>query len=66
VMATVRFVSWGVIPVGALLAGVLAGSATPRTALWVTCLLASLPAVVLGASRVRHMRDLLENDLPAV
>ncbi len=65
VMATVRFLSWGAIPVGALLAGVLAGAATPRTALWVTCLLAALPAVVLSTSRVRHMRDLLEDELPA-
>lgn len=62
VMATVRFVSWGAIPVGALLAGVLAGAATPRTALEVSCLLALLPAVVLGTSRVRHMHDLLQDD----
>jgi len=65
VMATVRFVSWGAIPVGALLAGVLAGAATPRTALWVTCLLAALPAVALSTSRVLHMRDLLEDELLA-
>lgn len=66
VMATVRFISWGAIPVGAMLAGLLAGAATPRAALWVTCLLASLPAAVLGTSRVRHMHDLLEGETPVI
>ena len=66
VIATVRFVSWGAIPVGALQAGIAADATTPRAALWVTCLLAALPAVVLSASPVRRMRDLLEDErLPA-
>jgi hypothetical protein len=34
VMATVRFISWGVIPFGALAAGAIASAAGNRTAMW--------------------------------
>ncbi len=60
VMATVRFVSWGAVPVGALAAGALANGSTPRTALWATCGLAFLPVLVLWLSPVRRLRDLDE------
>ncbi|MGZ4493149.1 MAG: hypothetical protein ACXVWU_00485 [Nocardioides sp.] len=58
VTATVRFVSWGAIPVGSLVAGAVASAYGPRTGLWVTCALAFLPTVVLLASPVRRLRDL--------
>lgn len=58
VMATVRFVSWGAIPVGSLAAGAMANAAGPRTALWVFCALAAVTPAVLLASPVRHRRDL--------
>lgn len=58
VTATIRFVSWGVLPFGALLAGVLGEAFGTRTALWIVCaafLLTPLP--VLG-SPLRSGRDL--------
>ncbi|WP_457031754.1 MFS transporter [Kitasatospora sp. P5_F3] len=58
VMATVRFVSWGVQPLGALTAGVLATAADPRSALWVICATALLPPVVLLLSPVARRRNL--------
>jgi MFS family permease len=58
VMATVRFVSWGAIPVGALAAGAAATVLGVRPALWLTCALTFLPMVVLLASPVRTLRDL--------
>jgi hypothetical protein len=61
VMATVRFVSWGAIPVGSLTAGIVASSIGPRGALIVVCLLAALtPAVVFSTSlrRLVTLEDL--------
>jgi len=62
VMATVRFVSWGVNPLGALAAGVVATVTSPREALWWTAAAALLPALILTASPVRSRRD-LENPI---
>jgi MFS family permease len=60
VMATVRFVSWGVIPVGSFLAGGLATGIGTRATLVIFCLLTWLsPAVLLG-SPVRQARELAE------
>lgn len=58
VIATVRFVSWGAIPFGALLGGVVASAAGPRGGLWVACLLTLLGPAVLWFSPVRRLRDL--------
>ncbi|MGH3333624.1 MAG: MFS transporter [Nocardioidaceae bacterium] len=60
VMATVRFVSWGAIPVGSLTAGMVATALGVRPALWLTCAVAFVPLVVLGLSPVRNRRDLDE------
>jgi MFS family permease len=60
VMATVRFVSWGVNPLGALAAGAVATWAGPRETLWWTSAAALVPAVILLASPVRTRRDLAE------
>ncbi len=57
VMATVRFVSWGAIPVGGLAAGVLATWLGTREALVVLAGFAVLSPVILLASPVRHLRD---------
>jgi MFS family permease len=62
VMATVRFVSWGAIPVAALLAGLLAAATDVRTALWWTCAATFVPVAILWASPVRRLRDL--EDVP--
>ncbi len=62
VMATVRFVSWGAIPVGGLVAGGLAQVLGPRSTLLI------FAAVSVGAplttlfSPVRRLRDLLDWD----
>ncbi|MFD8599659.1 MFS transporter [Kitasatospora sp. NPDC059646] len=66
VMATVRFVSWGAIPVGAVLAGSAASLWGARTALWAACALTAVAPAVLLCSRVRGLRSLDELDTPAV
>lgn len=58
VMATVRFVSWGVVPIGAVAAGLVATWANPRTALWGCCAVAVLAPLFVWLSPVRARRDL--------
>lgn len=60
VMATVRFISWGALPLGALLSGVLADSLGLRPALWMVCAGFLLAPLVLIMSTVRKLRDLSE------
>ncbi|BAJ26671.1 MULTISPECIES: MFS transporter [Kitasatospora] len=60
VMATVRFVSWGAIPVGALAAGAAASLWGPRTALALACALTALSPALLFASKLRGARDLTD------
>ncbi|MEV2263097.1 MULTISPECIES: MFS transporter [Streptomyces] len=60
VMATVRFISWGALPLGALLSGVLADSLGLRPALWTVCAGFLLAPLVLIMSTVRKLRDLSE------
>nr|BFE67465.1 MFS transporter [Actinoplanes digitatis] len=63
VMATVRFVSWGAIPLGGLVAGALAGPLGTRATLLVFAAAAVLAPLALYFSPVRGQRDLLD---PAV
>lgn len=65
VMATVRFVSWGAIPVGSLTAGLIASSVGARGALTVICLLAALTPTVVFNSCLRSLRTLEDLD-PAI
>ncbi|MFD9128894.1 MFS transporter [Kitasatospora sp. NPDC059571] len=58
VMATVRFVSWGAIPVGALAAGAASTAWGTRTALLLTAVAALASPAILLASPVRRMREL--------
>ncbi|WP_431776633.1 MFS transporter [Streptomyces cucumeris] len=60
VMATVRFISWGALPLGALLSGVLADSLGLRPALYTVCAGFLLAPLVLMTSTVRKLRDLSE------
>ncbi len=62
VMATVRFVSWGAIPVGGFLAGVVAGWLGSRQALVVFAAVTALVPLVLLLSPLRHVRDLTDVD----
>jgi MFS family permease len=59
VTATIRFVSWGALPIGALVAGALGELLGNRGALWVVSgsfLLSSLPLLL---SPLRHAHDLV-------
>jgi MFS family permease len=58
VMATVRFVSWGLVPVGALGAGAVAAVWGPRTALWWAAAVALLLPLVTWTSSIRTRRNL--------
>ncbi|MFB7125704.1 MFS transporter [Kitasatospora sp. NPDC056273] len=58
VMATVRFVSWGSIPVGALLAGAASTAWGPRTALLLLAVCSLAGPVILTAGSLRRRRDL--------
>lgn len=58
VTATIRFVSWGVLPFGALLAGGLGEAFGTRTALWVICASFLLTPVPVLLSPLRRARDL--------
>lgn len=59
VMATVRFVSWSAIPVGGLLAGLIADGTSARSALWMVTIAVAVSPVVLVASPLRQRRDVL-------
>ncbi|WP_078877130.1 MFS transporter [Streptomyces sp. 150FB] len=63
VMATVRFVSWGAVPFGALAAGLAALWMGNRGALWLVCALAFLAPLALWTSPLRRLRSLVS---PAV
>jgi MFS family permease len=59
VMATVRFISWGAIPLGAFLAGALGTTLGIRAALFVTAgLIVVAPVVVWASPELRGRRDL--------
>jgi len=60
VVATVRFVSWGAVPVGSVLAGGLAEAAGVRPATVVICLLALVAPLVLALGPVGRLRDLAD------
>ena len=64
VMATVRFVSWGAVPIGSLVAGGLATWLGTRPALWLTCAAPAIPLVILWLSPVRTRRQLDEVPVP--
>ena len=55
--ATMRFVVWGVLPIGALIGGVLGAALGLRTTLWVGALGQALAVVWLLASPMRSLRD---------
>jgi MFS family permease len=64
VIATVRFVSWGAIPFGALLGGLVATAVGARGGLWVACLLTLVAPAVMWFSPVRRLRDLVSAPTP--
>jgi MFS family permease len=56
--ASMRFLSYGVIPIGKLAGGALATALGSRTALWLLLAANILPALLLAASPLRGVRDL--------
>ncbi|QFU87829.1 hypothetical protein YIM_13215 [Amycolatopsis sp. YIM 10] len=56
--ASVRFVVWGVLPLGSMLGGVLGEFAGIRNTLWVAGALEALAVVWVLASPLRRMRDI--------
>ncbi len=60
--ATMRFVVWGVLPIGALIGGLLGAAFGLRATLWVGALGQALAGVWLLASPMRSLRDF--PDLP--
>ena len=62
VMATVRFVSWSMIPVGAVTAGLLAANRGSRAVLLGSAFMLLAGPVILWFSPVRRLRDLDDYD----
>jgi MFS family permease len=60
VIATVKFVSWGAIPLGGLIAGALAGPLGARTTLLLFGALTVISPVIYLTSRVRGLHDLTD------
>lgn len=66
VMATVRFVSWGVIPVGSLLAGALASALGTHLALWIFCGITCITPIVLLGTPISRLRELTDQVEPPI
>ncbi len=62
VMATVRFISWGVLPIGGLVAGTLAQLLGMRTAILLTAATLLLGPVPMLLSPARHRRELIPDE----
>ncbi|GIE86446.1 MFS transporter [Actinoplanes regularis] len=62
VMASVRFVSWSVIPIGSVTAGLLAEVWSPRVALVEACVAVFIGTLLLWFSPVRGLRELSDLD----
>jgi MFS family permease len=56
--ATMRFLVWGTMPLGALIGGVLGATLGVREALLIAAIGGCLPALPVFFSPLRHMRDL--------
>ncbi|MEU4471908.1 MFS transporter [Micromonospora sp. NPDC023888] len=61
VLATVRFVTWGAIPIGGLAAGALASLHGSRVALLTSVIAVVCAPLVLFCSPVRHLHDLADH-----
>lgn len=66
VMATVRFVSWGAIPIGGLVAGLVATWVGARWALVIFAAVGIIDLVIVLSSRIAKLRDLTDLDEPTI
>jgi MFS family permease len=64
--ATVRFLNWGPIPLGALVGGSLGQTIGLRPTLWVAAAGSVLPAIPLLLSQIRSLRDLPTEPVPII
>ena len=64
VMATVRFISWGCIPVGAIAGGALAEIVGARTTLLLTAPLMLIGPLIVWFSPIRRLRHLEDYESP--
>ncbi len=64
-MATVRFVSWGAIPIGSLAAGVLGANLGVRPALTLLSVLTTVTPALVFLSRLRSVTALEDLDTTA-
>jgi MFS family permease len=62
--ATMRFVVWGVLPIGALIGGLLGTTLGLRSSLWIAVIGEALAGLWLLASPMRSMRDFPEAPPP--
>jgi hypothetical protein len=64
--ATMRFVVWGVLPIGALIGGVLGTTIGLRPTLWIGAIGEAVAGFWLVASPMRSMRDFpeIEHSVP--
>jgi MFS family permease len=60
--ATMRFMVWGTIPIGALLGGVLATAVSVQTAVWIGALGSCLPFLAVLLSPMRSLKAMPEAD----
>lgn len=65
VIATVKFVSWGAIPLGGLLGGILAGPIGARSTLLIFGALTVLSPIIYLSTPIRRLRDLPLDAAPA-
>ncbi|MFE3179498.1 MFS transporter [Streptomyces violascens] len=63
--ATLRFMMWGTLPLGALVGGAVADASGARTALWICAIGFLVVPLPLLLSPLRRMRDLPETAHPA-
>lgn len=61
--ATMRFMVWGPMPIGALVGGALGGAIGLRETLWVSAIAGLLAPLWVIFSPVRHQRDIPIDDL---
>jgi predicted MFS family arabinose efflux permease len=61
VLGTARFISWGMMPFGALTTGAVASLASPRAALWVTAAITLVGPLFLLTTGVRGLRNLTDS-----
>ena len=59
-MATVRFISWGVLPLGAIIAAALGQALGVRTTLWIFGVINIFGLVAAATPSIRRARNLVD------